>query len=170
MAYDYDKLYRGTPDALGAPSPAFTTFFERLEAQGLPVLDAGCGQGRDALFIARLGHRVTGVDLSAHGIRDLRRAAAQEDLDVTGIAADLITWQPDGDFDILLFDRTLHMLSAAERRAVLTRCLLHLRPGGWVLIADEPRNLEDFRRVFAAAPGEWRTQKDTRGLLFMQRA
>ncbi|WP_193747631.1 hypothetical protein [Leisingera sp. ANG-M7] len=35
MAYDYDKLYRETPDALGAPTPAFTAFFEGLGAQSL---------------------------------------------------------------------------------------------------------------------------------------
>ncbi|WP_019296810.1 MULTISPECIES: class I SAM-dependent methyltransferase [unclassified Leisingera] len=97
MAYDYDKLYRDTPDALGAPSPAFTGFFEELGTQSLDVLDAGCGQGRDALFIARLGHRVTGIDISPHGIRDMLAAAQRENLDVTGIAADLTTWAPDKD-------------------------------------------------------------------------
>lgn len=170
MAYDYDKLYRDTPDALGAPSPAFTAFFERLGAQGLDVLDAGCGQGRDALFIARLGHRVTGVDISPHGIRDMLAAAQRENLEVTGIAADLTTWKPDQDYGVLLFDRTLHMLAAPQRRALLNRCLPHVRPGGWVLIADEKRNLQDFRQIFAAQSGAWRTEKDSRGLLFMQRA
>ncbi|WP_264210333.1 class I SAM-dependent methyltransferase [Leisingera thetidis] len=170
MAYDYDRLYRETPDALGAPSPDVTAFFTGLDSTGLKVLDAGCGQGRDALFIARLGHQVTGVDISPHGIRDLRAAAAREGLDVTGVAADLTQWAPDGDYGILLFDRTLHMLAAPERRALLARCLPHVRNRGWVLIADEPRNLEAFRQVFAAAPGAWLSRKDSRGLLFMQRA
>lgn len=170
MAYDYDKLYRDTPDALGAPSPAFTAFFEELGTQAQDVLDAGCGQGRDALFIARLGHRVTGIDISPHGIRDMRAAAQRENLDVTGIAADLTTWAPDKDYGVLLFDRTLHMLAAPQRRELLTRCLPHVRPGGWVLISDERRNLEDFRQIFAEQPGSWRTAKDSRGLLFMQLA
>ncbi|UWQ29876.1 bifunctional 2-polyprenyl-6-hydroxyphenol methylase/3-demethylubiquinol 3-O-methyltransferase UbiG [Leisingera sp. M523] len=170
MAYNYDKLYRETPDALGAPSPEITAFFTGLKAQGLHVLDAGCGQGRDALFIARLGHRVTGVDLSPHGIRDMLDAAAKEGLDITGAATDLTDWAPKEDYDILLFDRTLHMLAAPDRRAVLTRCLPHLRPGGWVLISDEKPNLEDFRRIFAADPAGWHTEQDSRGLLLMKRA
>ncbi|MDC0659721.1 class I SAM-dependent methyltransferase [Leisingera sp. SS27] len=169
MAYDYDKLYRETPDALGVPAPAFTTFFEGLGAQSLDVLDAGCGQGRDALFIARLGHRVTGIDLSPHGIRDMLAAAQRQNLAVTGIAADLTSWEPDSDHDILLFDRTLHMLAAPQRRALLNRCLPYVRPGGWVLISDEKRNLEDFRQIFAAQPRAWHTEKDSRGLLFMRR-
>ncbi|WP_323776148.1 class I SAM-dependent methyltransferase [Leisingera sp.] len=169
MAYDYDKLYRETPEALGAPSPAITAFFSGLGSKGLRVLDAGCGQGRDALFIARLGHQVTGVDLSPHGIRDLQAAAAQDGLDVTGVTADLTVWEPGEDYDILLFDRTLHMLAAPDRRALLSRCLPYLRPGGWVLIADEKPNFEDFRRIFAAEPGGWRTEQDTGSLLFMKR-
>ncbi|WP_291732641.1 hypothetical protein [Leisingera sp. F5] len=96
--------------------------------------------------------------------------AAQEGLDVTGIAADLTAWEPQEDYDILLFDRTLHMLAAPDRRAVLTRSLPHLCPGGWVLISDEKGNLEDFRRIFAAEPGAWHTEQDSRGVLFMKRA
>ncbi|WP_051371966.1 class I SAM-dependent methyltransferase [Leisingera aquimarina] len=170
MAYDYDKLYRETPEALGAPSTVFTAFFNGLPTKRLKVLDAGCGQGRDALFIARLGHRVTGVDLSPHGIQGMLATAAQEGLDITGIAADLTAWEPQEDYDILLFDRTLHMLAAPDRRAVLARSLPHLRPGGWVLISDEKGNLEDFRRIFAAEPGAWHTEQDSRGVLFMKRA
>jgi len=169
MAYDYDKLYRESPDALGAPSEVFTGFFNRLDDKGLKVLDAGCGQGRDALFIARLGHRVTGVDISPHGIRDLLAAAAQEALEITGVTADLSEWEPDEDYDILLFDRTLHMLAAPQRRALLTRCLPHLRTGGWVLIADEKRNIEDFRQICAQAPGQWRVELDKHSCLFLQR-
>ncbi|QDI76404.1 MULTISPECIES: class I SAM-dependent methyltransferase [Leisingera] len=169
MAYDYDKLYRETPDALGAPSAAFTAFFDRLDARGLDVLDAGCGQGRDALFIARMGHRVTGVDISPHGIRHLLAAAQRENLAITGIAADLTVWAPDKDYDILMFDRTLHMLAAPQRRALLTRCLPHLRPGGWVLISDEQRNLKEFRQIVAGQNGDWHTDQNSRGLLFVRR-
>ncbi|MGR3758613.1 class I SAM-dependent methyltransferase [Roseobacteraceae bacterium NS-SX3] len=169
MAYDYDKLYRGTPNALGSPSPAFVAFFNALDEKGLRVLDVGCGQGRDALFIARLGHSVTGVDISPHGIKDLTAAAAREDLDIEGHVADLAAFRPSGLFGIILIDRTLHMLAEADRLAVLARLLEHAAPGGWVLIADERANLPGFRDVFAASPADWQTVKDERGYLFMRR-
>ncbi len=44
----------------------------------LDVLDAGCGQGTQALRLARLGHRVHGVDISDELLEDARDAVAAE--------------------------------------------------------------------------------------------
>ena len=169
MAYDYDKLYRDTPDALGAPTGVFVDFFQRLEERAHRVLDIGCGQGRDAVFIARLGHRVTGVDLSPHGIRDLRQVAKAEGLAITGVVADIRSYVPDGQFDIILIDRTLHMLAAQERGDVLDRLLDHAGQRGQVLIADEPANIPALRKTIDAHPGRWTVSRQDRGYLFAQR-
>jgi len=52
----------------GQPFPEFVQFFVDFDQVNASVLDLGCGQGRDALFIARMGHDVLGVDLSPTGI------------------------------------------------------------------------------------------------------
>ncbi|MFV0409702.1 MAG: class I SAM-dependent methyltransferase [Paracoccus sp. (in: a-proteobacteria)] len=80
MAFNYDALYGETSNALGEPTPIFFSFFKGFDRQNARILDIGCGQGRDALFIARSGHRVTGVDISPTGIDDLNAAAAAEQL------------------------------------------------------------------------------------------
>jgi SAM-dependent methyltransferase len=46
--------------------------------RNLRVLDAGCGQGTQAIALARLGHDVVGIDLSAVLLGAARKAAAQE--------------------------------------------------------------------------------------------
>ncbi|GAA1311478.1 class I SAM-dependent methyltransferase [Saccharothrix xinjiangensis] len=62
---------------------------ERLDlAPRSLVLDVPCGSGRHSLELARRGHRVTGVDLSAEAIGHARRAATDLDVDFTS-AADL---------------------------------------------------------------------------------
>lgn len=150
MSVDYDALYRATPAALGPPAAAVTRFLA-----GLPVparlLDIGCGQGRDALPAARLGHRVTGIDLAPHGIAQMTRAAAAEGLSVDGQVADLLAYTPAGRFDAILCNRVLHMLPPAPRHALLARLLPCVAPGGAVLVLDEPRNLDGIAAVFAAA-------------------
>ncbi|APG46000.1 class I SAM-dependent methyltransferase [Phaeobacter porticola] len=168
MVYNYDKLYAETPDALGDPSPAFVQFFNQDAGEGLRILDLGCGQGRDALFIARRGHRVVGVDLSANGIRDLVAAAANENLSIEGVVADITRYTPDGIFDIILLDRTLHMLPEAPRRAVLKQLLDHVVTGGWVLIADEAANMEGFAAIFAHHSREWTKDYAKPGYLFVR--
>lgn len=170
MGYDYDKLYGETPDALGTPSRVFVDFFAGVVRSDLRVLDIGCGQGRDALFIARLGHRVVGVDLSANGIRDLNAVAAKDGLPIEGICADITEFAPLGAFDVLLIDRTLHMLSERPRLAVLGRLIDHVAAGGWALIEDEKSNMAGFKSVMEAHSAAWRYAVDKGGSLFAQRA
>ena len=43
MAYNYDKLYSETPDALGKPTQVFVDFFDQFERKYARVLDVGCG-------------------------------------------------------------------------------------------------------------------------------
>ncbi|EAR50280.1 hypothetical protein OG2516_14678 [Oceanicola granulosus HTCC2516] len=169
MAFDYDKLYGESPDALGAPSPVFVDFFDRFERRGARVLDVGCGQGRDALFIARRGHSVVGVDIAPNGIRDLLAAAQAEALPVVGDVADLADYAPEGLFDVVLIDRTLHMMPPPARHAVLARLLDHVDAGGWLLIADERSNMAGLRAVIAGHAAGWTAHLSRGGTLFLQR-
>ncbi len=166
MAYNYDALYRKQPNALGAPTPAFVTFFSDIDVANLRVLDIGCGQGRDAVFIAKSGHCVVGVDMSAAGIEAVNDTAARDGLDITGVVEDITKFTPEGMFDVLLIDRTLHMLGEDDRHAVLAKLLKHLRPLGYLLIADEASNISGFKRVIAHL--NWRMIKDKGGYLFAQ--
>jgi len=169
MTYDYNKLYGETRDALGQPTSIFVEFFDDFEQNNARVLDVGCGQGRDALFIARRGHRVVGVDISPNGIRDLQAVARQENLPIEGVVADIATYNPDGMFDVILIDRALHMLSLTKRLAVLKRLLNHVTKDGWLLIADETSNIDAFEAVIAAHEAAWNTEFSRKGYLFMRR-
>jgi len=170
MPTDYEKVYREARKALGEPTKEFVSFFETLAGSRLRVLDVGCGQGRDALFIARLGHSVVGIDLSPAGIRDLLADAKAEDLDVQAYVDDIRSFEPAGMYDVLLIDRTLHMLDASERSVVLARYLGRVEAGGYVLIADERSNIPAFEAVLVADCRDWRTVLRRRGYLFAQRS
>ncbi|UWR55957.1 GNAT family N-acetyltransferase [Phaeobacter inhibens] len=166
--FNFDRLYSSTAHALGAPSSEIVKFFSTLAGDGLRVLDIGCGQGRDALFIARLGHSVVGVDIAPSGIKDLVSAGNRENLNVDGIVADITNFQPVGQFDVLLIDRTLHLLSADNRAAVLRRLIGHVAPQGWVIISDEPENMATFKEVFDAEEALWKPHMETDEHLMLQ--
>lgn len=169
MTYDYNKLYGETPDALGQPTGIFVEFFGQLDRKNARVLDVGCGQGRDALFIARLGHQVVGVDLSPNGVNDLVAAAKAENLPIEGHVADITSYQPTGDFDVVLIDRTLHMLPEPDRLAALARLLDHVVDRGLVLIADERANIAGFKRVISDHKARWTQEYASNGYLFVRR-
>jgi len=133
------------------------------------VLDVGCDQGRDSLFIARRGHRVTAVDLSPAGIRDLTEEAAQEGLEIEGVIADIRHFEPQNSFDVIVIDRTLHMLAESDRIAVLARLTRHVEPKGFILIADERSNIGSIETVLEQSEHGWRPHHKCRGYLFVER-
>jgi len=59
---NYEKEFQNSRNVCGEPFPEIVEFFENYDDECAIVLDSGCGQGRDALFIARKGHSVLGVD------------------------------------------------------------------------------------------------------------
>jgi len=52
---------------------------------GKHVLDFGCGLGEEAIYLAKLGAKVTAIDISEVGIDSLRRRAAYNDVDVRAL-------------------------------------------------------------------------------------
>ena len=67
------------------------------------ALDLGCGQGRNALWLAELGFTVTGLDLSPVAIEQAHASAAELGIDATFESVDLLTWDPDGqEWDLVL--------------------------------------------------------------------
>ncbi len=169
MATDYEKIYRASKHALGPPTKEFVEFFETFGKPNAWILDIGCGQGRDALHIARLGHRVTGVDSAATGIRQLLEDASTEDLDIEGAVADIRSYAPVRKYDVVVIDRTRHMLKTCERSGALCRLLDATAAQGAVLIADEKSNIAGFRTTFNQSPHDWSPILDERGYLFARR-
>lgn len=169
MATNYEKLYQTSPGALGQPTRAFVDFFGTYPLHGASVLDVGCGQGRDAIFIARLGHRVIGVDISPAGIAAMLATSATENLNITGIVSDIRDYQPDGLYDVMVIDRTLHMLNETDRQSVLSTLVQHVADPGYLLIADEKSNIEGFRNLLDATRFGWTPVLEKGGYLFVTR-
>ena len=169
MATDYEEFYRENRHGLGAPTREFVAFFNAFGRQGASVLDVGCGQGRDALFIARLGHFVQAIDLSPAGISDLRKDAAAEGLKIDAEVADIRDFTTRRRFDVIVIDRTLHMLAADDRIVVLHKFLGFSKRNAFVLIADETSNIPAFKAALQSSRWKWSITLERRGFLFAQR-
>lgn len=166
---DYEKLYQQDADVCGDPFPEFRRFFDEHTGQPLSVLDLGCGQGRDTLMIARMGHRVVAVDIAPTGISQILAVARRERLNVQGVEADIRKYRPTERFDVVVLDRTLHMLASSEERCgVLTTATIHTFPHGHVLIADTPSNGEEIVS-FLRKSASWQIVLKKKGFTFARR-
>ena len=118
-------------------------------------------------MLARAGHRVVGVDLSAVGIAQMLAVGRREKLDLTGVVGDIALYEPDGRFDLVLLDRVLSMLPEDARVAALARALAAVDGDGHLLVADEPRGLASVQAVLAMM--NWSVTAVARNFLIVQR-
>ena len=153
---DYEELYRLEANVCGSePFADVAAFFVALPAEPpVTILDVGCGQGRDALFAARLGHRVHGVDLSHSGVIQTASQAADAGLRVTAEVADASTYPFSDAFDVVLCDRVLHCLDASVRLAVLERMASCVVPS-WYLFVVEPPSGEELVASHLGSSARW---------------
>ncbi|MFE0178791.1 SAM-dependent methyltransferase [Streptomyces sp. NPDC059002] len=117
------------------------------------ALDLGCGDGGDALWLARQGWRVTAVDLSAVAVERLAGLARSRGLEdrITAERHDLDASFPRGEFDLI----SAHYLQTpfALDRATALRTAAHaLRVGGRLLVVDHG----------STAPWSWNQDPDIR--------
>ncbi len=169
MATDYEIFYRENKHGLGEPTNEFVTFFNSYNRERAMVLDVGCGQGRDAIFIARLGHSVTAIDISITGIRDLEADAEAENLAIKTEVIDIRDYEPKDQYDVIVIDRTLHMLAPQDRQNALRTLLNTSKNGSHVLIADERANIADFAAFVKASTWNWTITLQRGGFLFVHR-
>lgn len=56
----FESIYAAQPRwEIGRPQKAFIDVADQITGS---ILDAGCGTGENALFFAKRGHKVTGID------------------------------------------------------------------------------------------------------------
>jgi SAM-dependent methyltransferase len=66
------------------------------------ALDAGCGEGADAIWLAQNGWRVTAVDTSKNALDKAKSSAREAGVDIDWRYADLTTWTPpENSFDLV---------------------------------------------------------------------
>jgi SAM-dependent methyltransferase len=111
--------------------------FLREQAFRLPpgsrVLVPGDGEGRNGVWLAAQGHRVTSVDLSLVGLRKAQQLAAEKGVDLAILQADLADWAPEpASFDAVVL--TYVHLPPQIRAGAHARLAAGLRAGGCLIL------------------------------------
>ncbi|HLI36321.1 MAG TPA: class I SAM-dependent methyltransferase [Streptosporangiaceae bacterium] len=134
----WDQRYSG-PDLVWGAGP---NRFVADELAALPpgrAIDLGTGEGRNAIWLAERGWRVTAVDFSAAGLARAARLAAERGVSVDWVQADLLDYQPaPGSYDLVLI-AYLHLPSASLAQ-VFRAAAAAVAPGGTLLVIGHDRD------------------------------
>lgn len=140
-AHEWDTRYSGT-ETMWSYEP---NVFLVPRVEGLRpgrALDLGCGEGRNALWLATQGWDVTAIDFSQVAVDRGRGWAGQRGLNVDFEVADVLDYRPEtGAFDLVIVFYL--QLPHDEVRQVLAHAVEALAPGGTLLVvAHDLENLE----------------------------
>jgi 2-polyprenyl-3-methyl-5-hydroxy-6-metoxy-1,4-benzoquinol methylase len=137
----WDERYRGRELLWGA-GPNRLLVEQTADLLGGSALDAACGEGRNTIWLAEQGWRVTGVDFSSVGLSKAAVLAAQRGTEVDWVEADLTQWDSPDTYDLVV---VLYLqLPEHPRRGVFSRLASSVAPGGTLLvIAHDRTNLTE---------------------------
>jgi tellurite methyltransferase len=133
----YDEGYAACPCFWGRQSGSLMQELEHYhpDFSGLRVLDVGCGEGKNAIFLAKRGAFVRACDISERAIQNAKQAWPDHS-NIFWEIADIRSMTFSGpEFDIIVAYGLFHCLSdLAEVSQTVVKLQNVTRPGGFHVV------------------------------------
>ena len=133
---NYEKWYEGDDYYWGLEPGKFLDELIRLcpPSVGKTVLDIGCGEGKDAVYMAEKGYDVTAFDLTENGIRKTKALAENRNVAIAAYVDDINSFETEKRFDIIYSTGTVQYLSDRNKKAFFEKIQKITKPDGIVFI------------------------------------
>jgi SAM-dependent methyltransferase len=127
----FEEAYLSLPPwDIGRPQGEIIRLAEEGEIRGA-VLDAGCGTGENALFLAGRGYGVTGIDAAGAAIRIAKEKSRERKVPAVFLEWDALEISGLGKrFDTVIDCGLFHVFLDGERRVYVDGLSSILVPGG----------------------------------------
>ena len=125
----FEKIYENKPPwDIGKPQLAFVQIADQIAGS---VLDAGCGTGENALFLAERGHKVTGIDFLEKPVAKAKAKAAERGLPATFLVMDALHLADIPEvFDSVIDCGLFHVFSDEDRERYVQGLASVVKPNG----------------------------------------
>jgi len=129
---DYEERYQNSDYYWGIEPNRLCYDIMRLRppVKPLKVLDIGCGEGKDAVFLARNGYRVSAMDIAENGLEKGRILAEKCNTYVDFFKADIADYRLTEKYDIILSSGVFHFLRPEYRDDVFNNLKKNTAEGG----------------------------------------
>lgn len=129
----WDERYSGEGYFYGELPNEFLMEMAEIFPVGCKVFLPGDGEGRNSVWLAKRGFRVTAVDSSEQGVAKARALAQKSDVNISYEVACLENWTyPKAEFDVAAL---IYMhLPNSIRREVHRKIAASVKPGGILLV------------------------------------
>ena len=133
---NYEEWYKGDEYYWGLEPGRFLGELIRLNppAQNKKVLDIGCGEGKDAVYMAEKGYDVTAFDLTENGIRKTLALAGNRNVSINAYVDDINTFEINGQFDIIYSTGTIQYLFDENKENFFAKIKKMIKPNGIVYL------------------------------------
>lgn len=112
------------------PDENLVEFFKK-ELPIKSAIEFGCGEGRNAIFMAKQGISVTAIDISAVAIENANRNAAEKGFSINFFCQNVLTGGISGCYDFVYDSGMLHHLPPHRRITYIELLKKILKPGGY---------------------------------------
>ena len=130
---DWDDRYADSDYLFGtAPNDFLKSVAERLPSNSR-ILCLADGEGRNGVYLATLGHKVTAVDQSRVGLEKAKKLAKQKQVSIETIKADLAEYDLGVESWDCIVSIFFHIPSSV-RAHIYPRIITALKPGGILML------------------------------------
>jgi SAM-dependent methyltransferase len=158
---DWEKVYEAeaTPWDVGQPENALVEFTDSGLVKPCRVLEIGCGNGNDAIFLAKKGFDVTAIDISKNAIENAKNRAKEAGVKCDFLVEDIMEVKSLPEIFEFVYDRgCFHFVPENKREKYVEIVKKFLIKGGYfILIVSSDKETpkgpcqfskEDIKKIF----------------------
>lgn len=138
---DFYDTFQNIPFFVNKPDENLVHYFEKNMINPGKVLEIGCGAGRNAIYLAKNGCSVVGVDISDKALKWAQRRMNEENVNIEFVCANIFELDYEqNSFDFIYDSGCFHHIPPHRRVSYIDMIDKLLKPGGYFALCSFEEN------------------------------